>query len=97
MIPYKHCHHTCAGKVSDAAKAMLSTDWSHCPAATAGTAKNRGGSDCGWKNRAVPMAALLKHFVGHHSRPLDLLLELADLLAQTPLPDSDYAGDNLTL
>lgn len=81
-----------AGAVSQAAKAMLAADWEHCPAATAGTAKSRGGADCGWKNRTAPMTALLKHFIGHHSKPLDMLLELADMLAQSPLPDSDYAG-----
>jgi hypothetical protein len=72
---------------------MLMADWNHCPAS--GSANSRSAADAGWKNRNVHMTALLKYFVDNHSKPLDVLLQLAQLLTESPLPETEYAGEGL--
>lgn len=80
------------GRVSRAAGLMLQSEWEHCHAAAAGTAKARSGAASGWKGRNAAMATLLKHLVLHRTKPLDMLLKLAESLMDATLSDSDYAG-----
>ncbi len=71
---------------------MLQSEWEHCPAAAAGTAKARSGAASGWKGRNAAMATLLKYLVLHTPKPLDMLLKLAESLMEATLSDSEYAG-----
>ncbi|BDA41598.1 probable fanconi anemia group D2 protein homolog [Coccomyxa sp. Obi] len=84
--------HLLKASVSQAAGAMLQSDWDHCPAAPPGAAKPRTGAGCGWKGRTLAMGTLLKHHVLHHGRPLDMLLKLAESLTAPTLSDSEYAA-----
>jgi hypothetical protein len=84
-----------AGRLSQAAGSMLQNDWQHCPALASSKAK--AGATPGWRGRTASMATLVRDHIENDCEPLQLLLSLARLLLEDPMPASPYAGPSSAL
>ena len=81
-----------AGRVSEAAEAMLASDWEHSPGPAAQKGNKGAAQGRGWAGRTGPMATLVKLHVELSSSPSASIAELAPCLEASPVGSEKFSG-----